>query len=732
MPAFGEDLTITWGADTSAFDKAQKDLDKDIDETQQQADATSAAWSSAWTALIQFTAEGIDELGKIETQMLRIGALGGSTAGELTAMTDWARDFALETGVAAVETTQLLEKLQSQQFDFIEARDITIAAERLKSLGGGTATLLETTVGLTGILKNAPTAFRDYADAADFMRRIIDLGDVSQAELNAEIVDLASAANTAGVTMNDLGGIIALLTEKGKGLTTAGAQIRNILIDMAGSRVEQEATKRGLELTGNAMERLVQVAQAAERMGGLERGRFLEAIFQKENVTVGASLVDNIDELSEKIAEVGDRAGASSKNLDAWRDSIEQTRERAAAARTELALMFGAAFQSDFTAILNGFVTFAKEMRDVESETRKFVDTLTMAANILRPLAGPLIDGAITGFEKLADVSERYAEANKDVDDSTKVVEETTDKAFKYYVDAAQFLIDQGMEPIQDSAKGIIWSYEKTIEVANELHDRMKELQKVAKESAEATKAQAEAEKKRTEELGKATERIEKNIIQQVLKAKIKQQEDLKKQNEELEESQEHYNDSIRDMRIEMRAARAEQEASAAADGERVRQLDILGKAVGNVGDATRSRRRVTEGGAGSATGAAGGTGRMIPELQALLRQASDQQRAQLQPLLRDIATLPAAEAIRAQGDLVRLLEETKRTQEEARNRTKDNTNIVNGIALAITDVASTPEEITQIIEGLTGVSKKIETDLKEFKSARDQLNSQLSILASL
>jgi len=113
MPAFGEDLTITWGADTSAFDKAQKDLDKDIDETQQQADATSAAWSSAWTAvavagvaafqqiasgLIQFTAEGIDELGKIETQMLRIGALGGSTAGELTAMTDWARDFALETG----------------------------------------------------------------------------------------------------------------------------------------------------------------------------------------------------------------------------------------------------------------------------------------------------------------------------------------------------------------------------------------------------------------------------------------------------------------------------------------------------------------------------------------------------------------------------------------------------------------------------------------------------------
>jgi len=708
MPTFGDDLVLKWNADTSAFEVAQEKIDDDLDKTQDKAKKTEKSWADAYgkiglagaaafgavlKGITELALVGVDELGKVETQLLRIQALGKISPEGLNELSDFARDFALETGVAADEIVNTLEKLQTLGFGVDQSREILTAAEALKTLGGGASSLKETTTGLLGVLQNAPDAFRDAADAADFMRVIIDEGDVTQAELNSEIVALAGAAKTAGINMEQLGGIIQTVTAAEKNLTTAGAQIRNILLELLGTRVEQAAAKKGIDLTGDAINRLQQIAKLSQQLSGPARTQFLTEIFQKENVEVGSILVENLDKLASNIETVGNRAGASTKNIDAFRDSIEQTRARTEAARTELALMFGERFDEDVNLISNAFVLYVQKLREAEDVTDSF--SVKLGRFAMGFAEGLLPVDLFTG------ISREFLEANEEL---AKGLENTTDKTKELG------------EAMEDAAGSV---------------DMMDAHVQTYKQSLAEEAEALEKVRKRQEELGKATEKIENTIIKSVIKARIDKQKDMQEQQEKLRESQEDYNRSLRDMRIELMASKAAQDAASASDGERVRQLDILGKAVGGATDANRSRRRVTEGGGGSMTGAAAPGAAMLPELRAQLDAASAQQRAELAPLLREISTLPAEQSIRAQGDVIALLEETKAVQEKAKRATESNSNLMDTVALAVADVARTPEEMTQIINQLGDVASKIDADYAEFQAAKEQLSNQLSIFAS-
>jgi TP901 family phage tail tape measure protein len=187
----------------------------------------------------------------------------------------------------------------------------------------------ETVKALTKFMQGYGDQLKDTAEAADVLITIDRLGQTSVAELIPVIGQLSNMAHTTGLTINEMSGSLALITQTAGSTRQAVTQLEMVMKAVTKpAKVLSDAfatlgyTSHGFLKEKGFLEWLKQVQQFATKditITNLVGGR-LEGF-----MGYSALQANNFDDLIEKIKEMDNRAGAFSRSWEQYLSGMAAT-----------------------------------------------------------------------------------------------------------------------------------------------------------------------------------------------------------------------------------------------------------------------------------------------------------------------------------------------------------------------------------------------------------------------
>jgi len=725
MAKMGKDVEMAFGWDVAGLRDSGEEINRFLDDGKRGLSSWAKEWQfaiiKAGEVVVDLGAKfgrfvigevqaGVEELKLFEQQLMRVGALGGQSADDLTKLSDWARDFALQSGYAATEIVKTTEALQSAQWSGEATQKILASAAALTDLAGGATTLQSSAKGLSVIMRNAEDQFSGFGDAADFARQIVNRGVMTQDELNDSLSKLTGVAVSANVSMDELGAMIATVTAREQELILATPQLRNIITVLAGEKGVGKAAELGITLTGSLTDKIRQLSEATREMATEQRVAVFEEMFGKETLQSASILTQNVDLLAENLEAMGDRAGAATEGLDEVQQSIAKSQEVFKAARTELQMLIAQEVTPYLVDLANGFrdmVSVVRENRDALNLKEILVggDTswLAMAVDYYSELVtGPFKEMAAQGKATAEQAKRLEEKRQKEADIAAEI--QRQNEAYAIQKEAIMWFKKTRGAETHTSYKEEGLSLEEVVEMYKREQEDISRTNELTIEDGEKLLA---ALKKQKEERVKLMEDLTADYRKTVMKGMIEAEEQQADAQKEAIDVNDDYKKSIRDLTVEMKAQRMEQEAGTKEDRNRIRHVGMMGDYLGQ--QMKDVREGIVQPGGPTGFGA---------DLTGALGGISGEQRGELQPLLDELRMMGGADRVRAELDVVHIIESWKEKQQQATEKSQENNKAFEGIAMRLMEVADTPAELNKVLKemqtGLSGVSR----DMQAFRSA--------------
>ena len=136
-----------------------------------------------------------------------------------------------------------------------------------KSAMGGVATLTEAVDVLSSVTNAYGPTNLSAADAADILFTTVQAGKTNFAQLNASLYNVVPAAAAAGVSFEQVGAAVALLTSKGTPTSVATTQIRAAILSMF---APNKAMVKAFEASGMSVENLGKIMKTGQILPALD------------------------------------------------------------------------------------------------------------------------------------------------------------------------------------------------------------------------------------------------------------------------------------------------------------------------------------------------------------------------------------------------------------------------------------------------------------------------------
>jgi len=197
-----------------------------------------------------------------------------------------------------------------------KALDMLTAASKLAKVAG--VEQGETVKALTKLMTGYAGEIETAADASDLLLTIEKKGQTQVSELVPIIGEVATVSRMAGLSAEEMGGALSVLTQTAgstaEASTLLGAALTSVL------KPTPEMTKAFEKYGGalNAIKKIgyVEWLKAVQKETGGVQERLVKMLGGRKEASIAvASLVSNLDGLSESITEMTDRTG---KMGDAW------------------------------------------------------------------------------------------------------------------------------------------------------------------------------------------------------------------------------------------------------------------------------------------------------------------------------------------------------------------------------------------------------------------------------
>lgn len=703
----GREVELKFGADADEVKQVGREIDDTIDDSKGAVGGWAKEWQVVMTAAatqgLQFAQQfgravveniemGLESLGEVETQLIRIQALGGATPQALEQMSDWARAFAVDTGQSVEELLFTIEELRSAQWEIPQAQELIEAASNIELLSGGTATLEESTMALSATMKMFGSQMRDASDAADFLRKIIDLGQMSTAEAARAVSELGGAASIAGVSAEEFGAIFGTVTAMQIDATRALPQLRQVMLKLYGPEAVKMAEKYGISLQGSVIDRLRQLSEADPTRAA----QFMQKLAGAESIEAFEKLVSNFDLLSQNIQEVGDRASASTKNVDEADKSWDRLTKKLEAARGELQMMLAEEVVGGLKEFGEVLTALAKDMTATHSVIGSLISDMATWAKRIGAFAGHFM--GLTGIIQAGHQA---------------LVGRATDM--------------QALEAAEEELQARL---DERIEQEKEITDVQDERSKALEDQAAAVAAAAAAETERLAKLEEAYGKVEKSIIGAMIKQQMAQADKMEEAQRKNAESTDDFADSMRRLRVELAATRIEQERGSQADEDRARHLDVYGQAVEEAGEFARMFAGVAAG-APRGVPAAAGPAQMLAELKALMPTLTEAEAGMVQPVLEQLKMMKPEESMMQQLKIVESIEKMREQQANIQRSTEKTSGAMDGVATQVAMIAKTPDEFNEVLGKLQGNLQTITSTVAERVSQIQQITDRFSTMTT-
>lgn len=291
---------------------------------------------SATAGILKFTVDSTRAVNKFDQIVLKtFQLLPTYSQASFKEISGQMLELSRELGTSANSIAQGYYEAVGAGFSGSEALELTEAAAMGAAAAGST---LETTMdGLTSVLNSYGTEVISIQEASDVMFQTFNYGKASIDELASSVYDVVPVAASLGISFNDIGALMAVLTSRGVKAASATTQLRQGFNEL--SREGSKADLNFRAITGKAFPAFIReggtVAQAVQVMAkrAKETDKEIQTLFVSAS-TGGAAfniLAKNVDVLQERLGQFSTEevAGKTKKAYDVAGKGITETFNRA-------------------------------------------------------------------------------------------------------------------------------------------------------------------------------------------------------------------------------------------------------------------------------------------------------------------------------------------------------------------------------------------------------------------
>lgn len=188
------------------------------------------ALGGAVSGVVDTIVSSIPKAMAFERGMLNINSIAKVSATELAAMGKTVLRMSGEFGQSADTMTTALYDINSS--GFAGAKGIEVLRAATKAATAGLATTAEAASGITAVLNSYGLKASEAGKVSDVLFKTVERGVVTFPELSAEIGKTAALASPLGVSLEEVGAALAVMTRHGLGAEDATTQLNAIMASM--------------------------------------------------------------------------------------------------------------------------------------------------------------------------------------------------------------------------------------------------------------------------------------------------------------------------------------------------------------------------------------------------------------------------------------------------------------------------------------------------------------------
>ncbi|MBY8342020.1 phage tail tape measure protein [Streptomyces spinosirectus] len=321
-------------------------------------------------AFVGFAAVSAKSATSFQTEMTRISTQAGGSAKDVKVLSDQVLKLGGKVQQGPQKLADSLYHLKSVGMDNAQAMKALREASDLAAVGG--ADLEQTTNALAGAWRTGIKGATSFHQAVSTVNAIIGAGNMSMEQFNAAIgTGILPSAKTFGLSLQQVGAALALMTDEGIDSASAATRLRMSfsLLGAPSGAAEKQLKKIGL--TGldlaNAMRgpngligaiQLLKDHLDASGMSASEQSQLLSRAFGGGRSSSGILLmINNLDVLKKKQDQVNNSTGKFDDAVKMQRQTAEAEWKRLVTGLESLSVRFGTAILPPIT----GFVGFLND-----------------------------------------------------------------------------------------------------------------------------------------------------------------------------------------------------------------------------------------------------------------------------------------------------------------------------------------------------------------------------------
>jgi len=316
--------------------------------------------------------------------------LAGVTSGEVEGLKESVLDLAGETGRAPQELAEALYFLQSSGLDSARAMDALEMSAKASAVGlGDTATVADAvSSAMLAYSKSGLTA----AEATDVLVATARAGKAEPAELANQMGRLLPVASELGITFDQVGASIALLSRQGNSAEQSTTLLVNVMTKLL---KPSEQAKQQLDAVGLSLDDLHSMIaeeglqQTLENLREILGDNGFAKFMDDQQAVLGALSLTNASakDVEEVMSALQDSAGATQNAFSTWAESMGAQNAQAFAQFQVALIQLGDVIAPIASQIL-GFVS---QLVSLFSELPQPVQTAVVAFAALAAATGPFL-----------------------------------------------------------------------------------------------------------------------------------------------------------------------------------------------------------------------------------------------------------------------------------------------------------------------------------------------------
>ncbi|MGZ0231109.1 phage tail tape measure protein [Streptomyces sp. CPS1] len=322
------------------------------------------------TAAVGFAAVSVKSATDFQTSMTKISTQAGAGAKDVKVLSDQVLKLGGKVQQAPEQLADSLYHLKSVGLDNVGAMKALREASDLAAVGG--ANLEETTNALAGAWRTGIKGAGDFHQAVATVNAIIGAGNMRMEDFNAAIgTGILASAKTFGLSLQQVGSALALMTDEGIPATDAATRLRMSFSLLGAPSQAAEKQLKKIGLTGldlakamRSKDGLIGAVQLlkdhldASGLSAAQESQLLSRAFGGGRSSSGIlTLLNNLDVLKQKQDQVNKSTSKFDDAVKMQRQTAEAEWKRLESALESSSVRLGVALLPPIT----GFVGFIND-----------------------------------------------------------------------------------------------------------------------------------------------------------------------------------------------------------------------------------------------------------------------------------------------------------------------------------------------------------------------------------